>query len=131
MDGDGVLVEEKVLRRRDLDVTDDAQYGLAVEDDDRRGGYVAVDGDGQRKPFAFHIFGARTDQADVRVVGGLDTLDQAIADMKLRGKNPASNVRFPAMGETSHVYLTAVEVAKLAELCDTAAGEASRRREAR
>ena len=30
------------------------------------------------------------------------------------------------MGETSHVYLTAVEVAKLAELCDTATGEDSR-----
>ena len=54
------------------------------------------------------------------------TLDHAIADKKLRGKNPASNVRFPSMGQTSHVYLTAVEVAKLAELCDTAAGEDSR-----
>ncbi|HWT49953.1 MAG TPA: site-specific integrase [Mycobacterium sp.] len=54
------------------------------------------------------------------------TLDHAIADKKLRGKNPAANVRFPAMGETSHVYLTAVEVAKLAELCDTATGETSR-----
>ena len=54
------------------------------------------------------------------------TLDHAITDKKLRGKNPASNVRFPAMGETSHVYLTAVEVAKLAELCDTATGEDSR-----
>ena len=54
------------------------------------------------------------------------TLDHAITDKKLRGKNPASNVRFPAMGETSHVYLTAVEVAKLAELCDTAFGEDSR-----
>ena len=54
------------------------------------------------------------------------TLDHAIVDKKLRGKNPASNVRFPAMGETSHVYLTAVEVAKLAELCDTAADEYSR-----
>jgi integrase len=30
------------------------------------------------------------------------------------------------MGETSHVYLTAVEVAKLAELCDTATGKDSR-----
>jgi integrase len=38
--------------------------------------------------------------------------------------NPASNVRFPAMRETSHVYLTAVEVAKLAELCDTGTGQA-------
>ena len=54
------------------------------------------------------------------------TLDQAITDRKLRGKNPASNVRFPAMGETSHVYLTAVEVAKLAELCDTATADDSR-----
>jgi integrase len=54
------------------------------------------------------------------------TLDQAIADHKLRGKNPASNVRFPAMGDTTHVYLTAVEVAKLAELCDVATGEQSR-----
>jgi hypothetical protein len=51
------------------------------------------------------------------------TLHHAIADRKLRGKNPASNVRFPAMGETSHVYLPAVEVTKLAELCDTATGE--------
>jgi hypothetical protein len=59
------------------------------------------------------------------------TLDHAIADMKLRGNNPASNVRFPPMGETGHVYLTAVEVAKLAELCDTAAGEGLARREAR
>ena len=54
------------------------------------------------------------------------TLDHAITDKKLRGKNPASNVRFPAMGQTSHVYLTAVEVAKLAELCDTATTEDSR-----
>jgi len=54
------------------------------------------------------------------------TLDHAIADKKLHGKNPASNVRFPAMVETSHVYLTAVEVAKLAELCDMATGEDSR-----
>ncbi|WP_077101541.1 tyrosine-type recombinase/integrase [Mycobacterium terramassiliense] len=54
------------------------------------------------------------------------TLDHAITDKRLRGKNPASNVRFPAMGETSHVYLTAVEVAKLAELCDTTTGEDSR-----
>jgi integrase len=54
------------------------------------------------------------------------TLDQAIADNKLRGKNPASNVRFPAMGDTTHVYLTAVEVGKLAELCDVATGEQSR-----
>lgn len=54
------------------------------------------------------------------------TLDHAITDKRLRGKNPASNVRFPAMGETSHVYLTAVEVAKLAELCDTATGGDSR-----
>jgi integrase len=54
------------------------------------------------------------------------TLDHAITDRKLRGKNPASSVRFPAMGETSHVYLTAVEVAKLAELCDTATGKDSR-----
>jgi hypothetical protein len=53
------------------------------------------------------------------------TLDHAITDRKLRG-NPASNVRFPAMGETSHVYLTAVEVSKLAELCDTAMGKDSR-----
>jgi integrase len=45
------------------------------------------------------------------------TPDHAITDKKLRGKNPASNVRFPAMGETGHVYLTAVEVPKLAELC--------------
>jgi len=54
------------------------------------------------------------------------TLHHAITGKKLRGKNPASNVRFPAMGETSHVYLTAVEVSKLAELCDTAMGEDSR-----
>jgi len=54
------------------------------------------------------------------------TLDHAITDKKLRGKNPASNVRFPAMGQTSHVYLTAVEVAKLVELCDTATPEDSR-----
>ncbi len=54
------------------------------------------------------------------------TLDHAITDKKLRGKNPASIVRFPAMGETSHTYLTAVEVAKLAELCNTATGEDSR-----
>ncbi len=54
------------------------------------------------------------------------TLDHAITDKKLRGKNPASNVRFPAMGQTSHVYLTAVEVAKLAELCDAATTEDSR-----
>jgi integrase len=38
------------------------------------------------------------------------TLDHAIADRKLRGKNPASNVRFPAMGETSHVHLTGLKV---------------------
>jgi integrase len=54
------------------------------------------------------------------------TLDHAIADKKLRGKNPAANVRFPTMGEASHVYLTAVEVAKLAELCDTATSQTSR-----
>ncbi len=54
------------------------------------------------------------------------TLDHAITDKKLRGKNPTSNVRFPAMGETSLVYLAAVEVTKLAELCDTATGEDSR-----
>jgi integrase len=53
-------------------------------------------------------------------------LDHAITDKKMRGRNPAANVRFPAMGETCHVYLTAVEVAKLAELCDTATGEDSR-----
>jgi integrase len=54
------------------------------------------------------------------------TLDHAIADNKLRGKNPAASVRFPPMRQTSHVYLTAVEMAKLAELCDTAPGEDSR-----
>ena len=54
------------------------------------------------------------------------TLDHAIADKKLRGTNAASTVRFPPMGETSHVYLSAAEVAKLAELCDAAAGEDSR-----
>jgi integrase len=54
------------------------------------------------------------------------TLDHAIADKKLRGKNAAVDVRFPKMGETSHVYLTAVEVAKLAELCDTASADTSR-----
>jgi integrase len=53
------------------------------------------------------------------------TLDHAISDNRLLGKNPAANVRFPPMRHTSHVYLTAVEVAKLAELCDTAAGDAS------
>jgi integrase len=54
------------------------------------------------------------------------TLDHAGADKKLRGKNPVSNVRFPAMSVTSHVYLTAAAVAKFAELCDTARGENSR-----
>lgn len=54
------------------------------------------------------------------------TLHHAIADRKLRGKNPAAQVRFPAMGETSHVCLTAIEVAKLAELCDSATSETSR-----
>lgn len=49
-------------------------------------------------------------------------LDHAIADKKLRGNNASSNVRFPAMSQTSHGYLTAVEVTKLAELCDTGKG---------
>ena len=54
------------------------------------------------------------------------TLDHALADNKLRGKNPSNDVRFPPMRETTHTYLTAVEVAKLAELCDTAGGDDSR-----
>jgi integrase len=46
-------------------------------------------------------------------------LDHAIEDKMIYGKNPASKVRFVPLRETTHVYLTAAEVEKLAELCGT------------
>jgi len=45
------------------------------------------------------------------------TLDHAVEDGRLIGKSPASRTRFPAMRQTTHVYLTAPEVAALAHAC--------------
>jgi integrase len=45
------------------------------------------------------------------------TLDHAADSGLLIGKNPASRTKFPPMRPTTHVYLTAPEVAALAKAC--------------
>jgi integrase len=47
------------------------------------------------------------------------TLDYAIDDGRLIAKNPAVRTKFPPMRQTTHTYLTAREVARLAEACGT------------
>jgi integrase len=45
------------------------------------------------------------------------TLDYAVDDGRLIAKNPATRTKFPPMRRTTHTYLTAREVAELAEAC--------------
>lgn len=45
------------------------------------------------------------------------TLDHAVDEGHLLGKNPAARTKFPPMRETTHIYLTAGEVAALAHAC--------------
>ncbi len=45
------------------------------------------------------------------------TLDHAVDEGHLLGKNPAARTKFPPMRETTHAYLTAGEVAALARAC--------------
>lgn len=45
------------------------------------------------------------------------TLDHAVDEGHLLGKNPASRTKFPPMRDTTHMYLTAGEVAALAHTC--------------
>jgi Phage integrase, N-terminal SAM-like domain len=45
------------------------------------------------------------------------TLDYAVDDGRLIAKNPATRTKFPPMRRTTHTYLTAREVAGLAEAC--------------
>jgi integrase len=45
------------------------------------------------------------------------TLDHAVDDGHLLGKNSATRTKFPPMRDTTHVYLTAGEVAVLAREC--------------
>lgn len=45
------------------------------------------------------------------------TLDYAVDDGRLIAKNPAARSKFPPMRRTTHTYLTAREVAELAESC--------------
>nr|WP_325504568.1 tyrosine-type recombinase/integrase [Mycobacterium sp.] len=44
-------------------------------------------------------------------------LDRAVEEGQLIGKNPASRTKFPPMRPTTHIYLTAAEVAALARTC--------------
>jgi integrase len=45
------------------------------------------------------------------------TLDYALDDGRLIAKNPAMRTKFPPIRRTTHTYLTAREVAELAEAC--------------
>jgi integrase len=45
------------------------------------------------------------------------TLDRAIEEDQLLGKNPAARTNFPPMRHAAHIYLTAAEVAALAQVC--------------
>ncbi len=45
------------------------------------------------------------------------TLDRAVEEGQLIGKNPGSRTKFPPMRHTPHIYLTAPEVAALAQIC--------------
>lgn len=45
------------------------------------------------------------------------TLDRAVDEGQLIGKNPASRTKFPPMRPTTHIYLTAAEVTALAQIC--------------
>jgi integrase len=45
------------------------------------------------------------------------SLDYAVDDGRLIAKNPAARTKFPPMRRTTHTYLTAREVADLAEAC--------------
>jgi hypothetical protein len=45
------------------------------------------------------------------------TLDYAHDDGRLIAKNPATRTKFPPMRRTTHTYLTAREVADLADVC--------------
>jgi integrase len=45
------------------------------------------------------------------------TLDRAVEEDQLIGKNPASRTKFPPMRNKPHIYLTAAEVAALAQTC--------------
>ena len=45
------------------------------------------------------------------------TLDHAVDEGHLLGKNPAARTKFPPMRETTHTYLTAGEVTALAHAC--------------
>jgi integrase len=45
------------------------------------------------------------------------TLDRAVEGDQLIGKNPASRTKFPPMRNKPHIYLTAAEVAALAQTC--------------
>jgi integrase len=47
------------------------------------------------------------------------SLDYAIDDGRLIAKNPATRTKFPPMRRTTHTYLTAREVAELADACGT------------
>jgi len=45
------------------------------------------------------------------------TLDYAVDDGRLIAKNPATRTKFPPMRQTTHIYLTAREVAELTDAC--------------
>jgi len=45
------------------------------------------------------------------------TLDYAVDDGRLIAKNPATRTKFPPMRRTTHIYLTAREVAELTDAC--------------
>ena len=45
------------------------------------------------------------------------TLDRAIEEDQLLGKNAAARTNFPPMRHVAHIYLTAAEVAALAQVC--------------
>jgi integrase len=45
------------------------------------------------------------------------SLDNAVDDGRLIAKNPAARTKFPPMRHTTHVYLTAREVAQLSDAC--------------
>lgn len=45
------------------------------------------------------------------------SLDYAVDDGRLIAKNPATRTKFPPTRRTTHIYLTASEVAELSEAC--------------
>jgi integrase len=45
------------------------------------------------------------------------TLDRAVDEGQLTGKNPASRTKFPPMRPATHIYLTPAEVTALAQIC--------------